>query len=143
MSYYFLVNPNYTMPHTVESTIRLSAADYARGAVDLTPEETVPDLPVSPSNVTFLDTAVSVVREAAPKIIEAITNHLVPAVPQSTGAVQRYPEAVYAPQGQSVSTHPPEIMISPPLETVVVVAVPANHTSSIPISPVDTVCFII
>jgi hypothetical protein len=131
------------MPHTVESTITLSERDLARGAIDLTPEDTTADLPVSSTNVTFLDTAVSVVREAAPRIIEAITNHLVPAVPRPTDVPQRYSEVVYVPQGQSVSTSPPEILISPPLETIVVVTGPTNHTSFMPTFPADTVCFVI
>jgi hypothetical protein len=122
------------MPHSVESTITLSERDLSRGAVDLTPEV---DLPV---NNTLLETAVSVVREAAPKIVEAITNHLVPTVSRQPDMLPRYPEVVKFPQKQTTSTLHPEVMFSPPLETVVVVTVPVNHTSSTPVFPTDTVC---
>jgi hypothetical protein len=72
------------MPHTVESTIRLSAADYARGAVDLVDEEPTM-LPPVLSNTSFVEKAATLVRETAPKFIETIVS-LVPISPPSAGS---------------------------------------------------------
>jgi hypothetical protein len=116
------------MPHTVESTIRFSAVDYARGAVDLTPEEIF--LPSDNSSVvlnqTMLETAVSVVREAGPKVIEAIVSHLVPVhlpdvpvnVSVGSGDSPKLPEV-------------PEVFSGPSLETIVIVT-PSNYSLSPP-----------
>jgi hypothetical protein len=108
----------------VESTISLSERDLARGAIDLTPEH---DLPV---NNTLLETAVSVIKDAGPKIIEVISNHLVPALP-------KFPEVFVNPRGAPVSRDlqgdlpVPEVMVSPPVETIVVIS-PPNQTSQLP-----------
>jgi hypothetical protein len=113
------------MPHTVESTISLSERDLARGAVDLTPEV---DPPV---NSTLLEAAVSIVKEAGPKIVEVISSHLVPVLRP------RVPESIISsPVGSggnySVSAVPevftvPEVFVSQPVETIVVVP-PTNQS---------------
>jgi hypothetical protein len=139
------------MPHTVESTISLSERDLARGAIDMTPGN---DLPV---NTTLLETAVSIVKEAGPKIVEVISGHLRPVLPQ-------FPEVFVNPRsGSTPGTHqvfndsvrvsPPQlypesrilpgVMVSSPVETVVII--PPQLNISHPLVPVsqETVIFII
>jgi hypothetical protein len=120
------------MPHTVESTISLSEKDLARGAVDLTMEDPIF---FPPDNSTLVEKAVTVVKEAAPKIIETIVSHLVP-----NPSVSSFPGTL----GQSTTKIPmgdPGVstLSSPPLETIVVIAVPDNHTISSSLPPADTV----
>jgi hypothetical protein len=112
------------MPHTVESTITYSAADYARGAVDLIDDEPATLSPVLP-NTTIVEKAATLVREMAPKFIETIVSHLVPvSSPPHSEAAPGQPPHQFHPQQQT--------FVSPPVETVVVVEVPAN--TSIPTS---------
>jgi hypothetical protein len=116
MSYYIYSEPKLSkMPHTVESTIRLSERDIARGAVDLSMEEEPPVIP----NATVYEKAVGLVKEAAPKVIEAIVSHLAP--PASS------PSPTWVPY-----QHEPHVFVSPPVETVVVVEIPTNDTVAIP-----------
>jgi hypothetical protein len=126
------------MPHTVESTITYSERDLARGAMDLSPEH---DLPV---NKTILDTAVTVIREAGPKIVEVMTSHLMPTLP-------RLPE-VFIPS--TVASHPnttlgsvisgiPEVMVSSPIEAVVIFPVTNNSSNTLVTTPPDTVWYTI
>jgi hypothetical protein len=139
MSHFYIVNPNFlSMPHTVESTINYSAADYARGAVDLLDEEPTTMPPVL-INTTVVDKAATLVREVAPRVIETIVSHLMPVSPSSPGPGTTQPDPV--PQ-QQYQQHPQQhqTLISPPVETVVIVEVPSNFSTSTPIQPVDTVC---
>jgi hypothetical protein len=110
------------MPHTVESTITYSAADYARGAVDL-----INDEPPVLSNTTAVEKAATLVREMAPTVIETIVSHLVPVSPSS-------------PQQQHQPPQQHQTFISPPVETVLIVEVPSNSSATTPIHPADTVC---
>jgi hypothetical protein len=132
------------MPHSVESTISLSDRDLARGAIDLAPEN---DLP--PANVTLFETAVSVIKEVGPKVIEVITSHLTPVIPNHSGAISHagteppapapsFPSEVMA--GLPTGT---EVMVSPPMETIIVI--PSSINSSHPEVPVvhDTVCLLL
>jgi hypothetical protein len=111
------------MPHGVESTITLSDRDLARGAIDLSMEEEVPAL--LSVNKTVLDTAVSIIREAGPKIVEVVTSHLTPVLSHNPVNVT------------------PEVMVSSPIETVVIFPVPANSSHSIVPTPPDTVLYIL
>jgi hypothetical protein len=117
------------MPHTIESTIGLSERDLERGAIALTPEH---DLPV---NKTMLDTAASIIREAGPKIVEVMTSHLIPALP-------RLPEVVIPPTVVSPSTTIPEVVVSTPVEAVIIFPV-ANSSNTLVPTPPDTVWYII
>jgi hypothetical protein len=113
------------MPHTVESTIIYSAADYARGAVDLIEEPTTAAPPLV-FNSSVVQKAISIVKEAAPQIMETIVSQLVPVIPQhSVGTLN--------------DTVVPELIVSPPVETVVVLTVPGNSSTPVPIAPTDTV----
>jgi hypothetical protein len=120
------------MPHTVESTINYSAADYARGAVDLLDEEPTTMPPVL-INTTVVDKAATLVREVAPRVIETIVSHLMPVSPSPSGPgttsqFDPVPQQQYQPHPQQHQT-----LISPPLETVVIVEVPSNSSTSTPI----------
>jgi hypothetical protein len=122
------------MPHTVESTISLSERDLARGAVDLYAEDITTAPPLL--NSTILQKAVSVVKEAAPSIVETIVSHLAPVVPHHSGNV-----SLSGPGGspQIIGVH--EVMVSPPVETVVIVTSPANDTIPAPPPSVAMVIF--
>jgi hypothetical protein len=88
--------------------------------------------PIRP-NATVYEKAVGLVKEAAPKVIEAIVSHLAP--PASS-----------PPNPQSSPTwvpyqHEPQVFVSPPMGTVVIVEVPTNNTVAIPpqaIPPIPT-----
>jgi hypothetical protein len=116
------------MPHTVESTIGLSEKDLARGALDLAPE---PDyslmntMLVVPLNKTVLETAVSIVKDAGPKIIETIVNRLVP-----TPHYQD-PELTTVSPIVPVSSQLPTVFMAPPVETIIIVP-PSNHSATPP-----------
>jgi hypothetical protein len=122
------------MPHTIESTINLSERDLARGAVDLYAEDLTTAPPLLP-NSTILQKAVSVVKEAAPSIVETIVSHLTPAVPHHPGNSN----LGFGGPPQRIETH--EVMVSPPVETVVIVAVPVNDTIPVPPPTAATVIF--
>jgi hypothetical protein len=109
------------MPHTVESTISYSERDLARGAVDLY-EDDIPSTSASLINDTMIQQAVSVVKEAAPRIIETIVSKLVP-------VVHHHPNIE---PGVSVPEQLPEVYFSPPVETIIVVP-PSNHTGLPPV----------
>jgi hypothetical protein len=115
------------MPHTVESTITYSAADYARGAVDLLPEEIMPlNSTARPMlNTTLFEAAVSIVKEAGPKVIEAISTHLMPV---STHQLLDMVTDSPAESGGKPRAQLPEVFISPPVETIVVVQPSYNTT---------------
>jgi hypothetical protein len=121
------------MPHTVESTITLSERDLARGAVDLYAEDFTTVPPLLP-NSTILQKAASVVKEAVPSIVETIMSHLVPVVPhQSSNGPLTGPS-------EHLVGH--EVMVSPPVETVVIVPVPVNDTTTVLPPSADTVIFV-
>jgi hypothetical protein len=110
------------MPHTVESTINYSDRDRARGAIDLLPEGDA-----VPVNGTLLETAVSVIKEAGPNIIEIITSHLMPVIPRHSGAA-----------GQPAAGT--EVVVSPPIGTIIVMPPPVNSSHlDVPVVR-DTVC---
>jgi hypothetical protein len=120
------------MPHGVESTITLSERDLARGAMDLNPEETV--LPTNLTSIlgnsTVLETAVSVVKEAGPKVIEAIASWLVPVFrPQLP---ETFTPSLAGSGGNHSVSGVPEVLVSPPVETIVIVA-PNNHSVQPPV----------
>jgi hypothetical protein len=117
------------MPHSVESTIKYSERDLARGAIDLVPEDNSSSVNISSVaiNQNMLEAAVSVVKEAGPKVIEAIVTHLVPVSrPQKPEAFMN----VSAGSGDTIWA--PEVFASPPLETIVIVP-SANHSVPPPI----------
>jgi hypothetical protein len=116
------------MPHTVESTISYSERDRARGAIDLVMDEQSSN--VTP-NMTVIGKAVTLVREAAPKIIETIVSHLAPPLSTSPGTQQVTP---LVPNQEGFQT-----LVSPPVETVVVVGIPTNDTVVTPSIPTATV----
>jgi hypothetical protein len=119
------------MPHTVESTIVFNERDLARGAEDLYGEDTTIAPPLL-SNSTIIQKAVSVVKEAAPSIIETIVSQFVPVTHHHSGN---------GPIGDLSGTDHvvgPDVMVSPP---VVIVTVPVNDTIPVPPPPVDTVTF--
>jgi hypothetical protein len=123
------------MPHTVESVITLSERDYARGAMDLVPEEAEPLI-----NSTVLETAVSIVKEAGPKVIEAIASRLVPVFrPQLP---ETFTPSLAGSGGNLSVPGVPEVLVSPPVETIVIVS-PTNQSLYPPIiTNPDTVGFI-
>jgi hypothetical protein len=90
-----------------------------------------------PVNNTLLDTAVSIVKGVGPKIVEVITSHLTPAIPSIPEVFNTSHDAprVVRPQLSPTS----EVMVSPPIETVVIFQPSMNN--SYPLVPVtrDTV----
>jgi hypothetical protein len=129
------------MPHGVESTITLSERDLARGAMDLLPEEnwSPPNMTSVAVNNTVLETAVSIVREAGPKVIEAIATRLVPAlrprIPEVTTVSSLTPSVADGPVGEA-----PDIFTGLPVETIVIVS-PRNYSVQPPVlANQDTVC---
>jgi hypothetical protein len=132
------------MPHSVESSITLSERDLARGAIDLVPELDTPVNTTMYGNNTVLETAVAVIKEAGPKIVEAISQHLMPVLPQfsetyiSPRRVQVPDITPYVPTSVKV----PEVMVSPPIGTIVIIPSSTNNSqSSAPVAP-DTVSFV-
>jgi hypothetical protein len=139
----------------LDRRVHFSAEDLAMGAVDLAEieEETVNNT-LAVANST-LHTAVSVVKEAAPRIIETIVKNLVPvfssssqptvspSLPHSANNPLQFPSFSVLPE---VSASPPletpilpEVLVSPPVETIIIIPHPGN--TSYPIVPTahDTV----
>jgi hypothetical protein len=129
------------MPHTVESTISLSDRDLERGALDLVPEVDTPVNSTIYVNSTVLETAVSVIKEAGPKIVEAISQHLMPVLPQFSEAYISPPRvpAPDAPPYVPASTIVPEVMVSPPIGTIVIIPSSTNNSQSPAPTAPDTV----
>jgi hypothetical protein len=77
-----------------------------------------------PFNNTVLEAAISVVKDAGPKLIETIVNRLVPS-PQHQGSEQ----VIFSPVGPdtNVSSQLSTVFISPPVETIVIV--PSSNRS--------------
>jgi hypothetical protein len=114
------------MPHTVESTIHFSEKDLARGALDLSPEPDFSPMNTTlavPVNKTVLETAVSIVKDAGPKVIETIVNQLVPAPHYQD------PELTMGSPIVPVSSQLPTVFMAPPVETIIIVP-PSNHSAT-------------
>jgi hypothetical protein len=124
------------MPHTVESTISLSERDLARGAIDLAPEPeySMVNTTLAPLfNNTVLEAAVSVIKDAGPKLIDTIVHRLVP-VSQYQGS-----ELSTVSPTVSMSNQLPTVYMAPPVETIIIVP-PSNHSANPPgILNTDTV----
>jgi hypothetical protein len=124
----------------LDRKVHFSEEELAMGAVDLAEieEEVANNSTLSGFiNHTILNTAASVIKEAGPKIIEAITTHLVPVLPRSPEVIKPLlfptstPHAVPPPVYPAATPHA-EVMISPPVETVVVIAPVYNDTQLSP-----------
>jgi hypothetical protein len=128
----------------LDRRVHFSEEELAMGAVDLAEiekEESVNSTMALIANST-MQAAVSVVKEAGPKIIETIMKQLVPVFPASSQPTVSpfshqstvFPSSFQSPPGtQQTSVIPilPEVLVSPPLETVVIIPLPHNNTSSI------------
>jgi hypothetical protein len=131
----------------LDRRVHFSQEDLAMGAVDLAEieEETGQNNTLAGFiNNTVLGTAVSVVKEAGPRIIEAITTHLVPALPRSQEVIKPLlfptstPHVIPSPSYPTTTSHA-EVMVSPPVETVVVISPVYNSTQLSPPVMHDTV----
>jgi hypothetical protein len=99
--------------HGVDIHPHFSSEDLALGAIDLYEDylESSRTTP-APGNFTVISKAIDLVKEAAPKIVEVVTNNL-----------------VSMSSNNSMSPHSTEVVLSRPLETIVVVPVLDNTTS--------------
>jgi hypothetical protein len=126
----------------LDRKVHFSTEDLAMGAVDLAEEEDTGHNTTLAGfvNNTVLNTAVSVVKEAGPRIIEAITTHLVPVLPRSPEVIKPllFPTVVQPPTSLTTTPHA-EVVVSPPLETVVVISPVYNNTQLPPPVIHDTV----
>jgi hypothetical protein len=115
----------------LDRKVHFSDEELAMGAVDLAEIEQEPVLNntlVTVANSTF-QAAATVVREAAPRFIESIINHLLP-------VSLHHPEATVSPRSHElevklvspVEVIPPEVFVVPPVETIVVVSPAHNNT---------------
>jgi hypothetical protein len=119
------------------------------GAIDLAEidqEPVVTNTLATVANST-LQAAATVVREAAPRFIETIIQHLLPDFPvQSEVTADLSPHSPGVTSGPSpiqyqspVTSSPPSVIVSPPVETVIIL--PASNNVSYPTIPTshDTV----
>jgi hypothetical protein len=129
----------------LDRRVHFSEEELAMGAIDLAEieEEVANNTLVTAANHT-MQAVVSVVKEAGPKIVEAIVNHLVPVVPTlppSTVPPSSSQSAMSTQQSPVILTLP-EVFASPPVETVVIF--PTSVNISHPLVPVvhDTVILV-
>jgi hypothetical protein len=117
----------------LDRKVHFSNEDLADGAIDLAEieqESVFNNTLVTVANST-LQAAATVVREAVPRFIETIINHLSPVSPH-------HPEVTVSPHsyepevksGNHVEVTPPEVFVVPPVETIVVISPAHNNTQS-------------
>jgi hypothetical protein len=106
--------------HAADIHPHISKEDLAMGAVDLYAEY-LGETTVSPliPNSTRMEEAVKVVKEVAPTIVDAISNHLFPLSPSPSGGSD-HPDVTV---GHS------DVVASYPLETIVVLP-PVHNTTN-------------
>jgi hypothetical protein len=135
----------------LDRRVHFSQEDLAMGAVDLSEieeeEKGVNNAVTALANST-MQAAVAVVKEAGPKILETIVNHLVPvlpSLPQSALNPSTPPPAVSVLQPPTYFPLP-EVLVSSPVETIIVMPPVSNISHPVhPIIPIthDTVRLIV
>jgi hypothetical protein len=127
----------------LDRRVHFSAEDLANGAIDLAEvEEEVANNTMANFANSTLQAVVTVVKEAGPKIIETIAKHLVPVIlPPSQPATPFYPQSAISVEQPPFHPTLPEVLASPPVETVIILPAPVNISH--PFVPVvhDTVNF--
>jgi hypothetical protein len=132
----------------LDRRVHFSAEDLANGAVDLAEvEEEVANNTMANLANSTLQAAAHVVREAAPRFIETIINHLLPVSSAHSGVtIGSALDHVGVTTGQSlpqsqlsVTSGSQNVVVSPPVETIIIL--PAPHNISHPTPPIihDTV----
>jgi hypothetical protein len=132
----------------LDRRVHFSAEDLANGAIDLAEvEEEVANNTMANLANSTLQAAANVVREAAPRFIETIINHLLPVSPAYSGVTVGsalnhvgITSDQSLPQSQlSVPSGSQNVVVSPPVATIIILPAPNNISHPTPPITHDTV----